>query len=308
MSKRRAVALFVLLALVWGTAFVAIKAGLRTLPPVLFAAVRYDVAALVMLCYAAASSDYWLPRTRADRLTLLVEGTLIIALYNAFLFVGQQDLTSGVGAILVGVSPLLSTGFARVFLPSERLTAVGVVGLVVGFLGVALVARPSPAALLGGAAIPSGLVVLAAAAVALGSVLVQRLDGDISSEGMVAWSTALGAALLHAISLGLPGESLSAVEVTVTGLLAVVYLAVFASALGYVIYFDLLARVGAIEINLVTYAVPVVASISGWLVLDERLGGLDIAGFCCIFAGFILLKRRAVRAELGPLLARFGFR
>ena len=308
MSERRAVALFVTLAVVWGTSFVAIKAGLAALPPVLFAAIRYDVAAVLMLGYAAATSDYWLPRTRADWLTLLVEGTLIIALYNAFLFVGQQGVTSGVAAILVGVSPILSTGFARLFLPSERLTAVGVLGLIIGFLGVVLVARPTPAALVGGSALPSGLVVLAAAAVALGSVLVQRLDGDISSEGMVAWSTAIGAILLHAISAVLAGESPAAAELTLRSVSAVLYLAVFASAAGYVVYFDLLARVGAIEINLVSYAVPVVAALAGWLLLDERLGGLDIAGFCCIFAGFLLLKRRAVTAEIGPLVTRLRSR
>lgn len=308
MSERRAVALFVVLAVVWGTAFVAIKAGLAALPPVLFAAVRYDIAAVLMLGYAALSSDYWLPRTRADWLTLLVEGTLIIALYNAFLFVGQQGVTSGVAAILIGVSPILSTGFARLFLPSERLTALGSLGLVVGFLGVVLVARPTPAALGGGSALPSALVVLAATAVALGSVLVQRLDSDISSAGMVAWSTALGAVLLHGISAGLVGESVGAVDVTPRSVVAVLYLAIFASAVGYVVYFDLLARVGAIEINLVSYAVPVVAALAGWLVLDERLGALDVVGFCCIFTGFLLLKRRAVLAELAPVVAHVGRR
>jgi drug/metabolite transporter (DMT)-like permease len=305
MSERRATTLFLVLAVVWGTAFVAIKAGLEALPPVLFAAIRYDVAAVLMLCYAAVTSDYWLPRTRADWLTLLVEGTLIIALYNAFLFVGQQGVTSGVAAILIGMSPILSTVFARLVLPSERLTTMGIVGLAIGFVGLVLVARPSQGTLLDGSAIPSVLVTLAAAAVALGSVLVQRLDGDISSEGMVAWSTALGAVLLHAISAGLAGESPAAAEVTASSVVAVLYLAVFASAVGYVVYFDLLSRVGAIEISLITYAVPVVAAVAGWLVLSETLDALDIAGFLCIFAGFLLLKRQAIATAVAPLMSRF---
>ncbi|WP_324662356.1 DMT family transporter [Haloarcula sediminis] len=305
MDERRDGILFLILAVTWGTAFVAIKAGLEALPPVLFAALRYDVAAVLMVGYAAVTSDYWLPRTRADWLTLLVEGTLLIALYNALLFVGQQGVTSGVAAILIGASPILSTGFARLALPSERLAPMGMVGLAVGFLGVALVARPTPSALLGGSALPSVLVFLAAAAVALGSVLVQRLDGGISSEGMVAWSTALGAVLLHGISAGVVGESLASAHLTSRSLFAILYLAVFASALGYVVYFELLARVGAIELNLVSYAAPVVAALAGWLVLGERLGWLEIVGFCCIFAGFLLLKRRAATEKLAPLVARF---
>lgn len=304
MGSYRAGILFLLLATVWGTAFVAIKAGLNDLPPVLFAAVRYDIAAVLMLAYAGLTSDYWLPRTRADWFTLVVEGTLIIAAYNALLFVGQRGVTSGVAAILVGMMPVFSTVFARLVLPSERLAPAGLAGLAFGLAGVGLVARPDPAAVFGEAVVSSTLVLAAAAAVALGSVLVQRLDAGIDSSGMVAWSTALGAVLLHAISAGLPGESLAAAAFTARSLLAVLYLAVFASAVGYVVYFHLLARVGAIEINLVSYVVPVVAALAGWLVLEETLTALDVVGFLCIFVGFLLLKRRQVVAELSPLAAK----
>lgn len=304
MSERRSALLFLLLAAVWGTSFMAIKAGLEAFPPVLFAALRYDLAAVLMLGYAAVTCDYWLPRTRSDWLTLVVEGVLIIALYNAFLFVGETGVTSGVAAILVGMSPILSTVFSRLFLPDQRLTAVGTIGLLLGFVGVAMVARPKSSNLLGSEAIWPGLVLLAAASVALGSVLVQRLDGDISPEGMVAWSNVLGAVLLHAISLGLPSESFADAQFSVDGVAALVYLAVFASAIGYVVYFDLLARLGAIEINLVSYAAPIFAAVSGWLVLDETLELLDVAGFVVIFTGFVLLKRQALATELSPVLDR----
>ncbi|WP_135302959.1 DMT family transporter [Haloarcula amylovorans] len=306
MSDRRSATLFVLLAALWGTSFMAIKAGLDAFPPVLFAAIRYDVAGALMLVYAAATSDYWLPRTRADWLTLLVEGTLIIALYNAFLFVGETGVTSGVAAILVGMSPILSTVFSRLFLPEERLSLLGTLGLTLGFVGVVLVARPDPSDLLGAEAIAPAFVLLAAASVALGSVFVQRLDGGISSEGMVAWSNAFGAVLLHAISFSLPGESLAQAEFSAVGVAALLYLAVFASAVGYVIYFDLLASLGAIEINLVSYAAPIFAAVAGWLALEETLAALDIAGFLVIFLGFVLLKRQALAAELSPVFARLG--
>jgi len=140
---------------------------------------------------------------------------------------------------------------------------------------------------------------LAAVCVALGSVLVQRTDSDLPAEGTVAWSTVLGAVALHAISLGLPSESLADVTVTPGALLTVGYLAVFASAIGYVIYFDLLDRLGAVEINLVSYTVPIFAALSGWLVLGESVDALVVVGFVVIFAGFVLLKRQALGRKLG---------
>ncbi len=299
MSVYRNGGLFLLLSILWGTAFMAIKAGLAFIPPVLFAAVRYDIAGVIMLGYAASRTDYWRPRSRADWATVLVGATLIIGLYNAFLFIGQQGVTSGVAAILVAMNPILATGFSRLFLPDERLTPVGIVGLVMGFAGVGLVASPDPSALVISELVAPGFVLLAAVCVALGSVLVQRIDDGISTEGMVAWSNGLGALLLHGISVGLPTESIGAAEFTTGAVVAVAYLALFASAVGYFIYFDLLDRLGAIEINLVSYAAPVFAAASGWLVLNETLSPLTVVGFVTIFAGFALLKRAALAKEFG---------
>lgn len=276
----------------------AIKAGLEFMPPVLFAAFRYDLAAVGMLGYVAYATDYWRPRSRGDWIVVLIGSTLIIALYNAFLFIGQQGVTSGVAAILIAMNPILATGFSRLLLPSERLGAVESVGLLVGFLGVGLVARPTASTLIAADLVAPGFVLLAAVCVALGSVLVQRVDSELPTEGMVAWSTGLGAVLLHAISIGLPSESVTDVVVTTEAIVTVVYLAVFASAVGYVVYFDLLDRLGAIEINLVSYTVPVFAALSGWLVLNESVDVLSGVGFVVIFGGFVLLKREALRGRI----------
>jgi len=298
MGTYRNAGLFVLLSFLWGTSFMAIKAGLEFFPPVLFAAFRYDIAGVVLLGYAAVSTDYWRPRTRADWLTVFVGSTLIIALYNGFLFIGQQGVTSGVAAILIAMNPILATGFSRAFLPSERLAPLGVVGLLLGFVGVGIVSWPTADGLLAADVAAQGFVLLAAVCVALGSVLVQRVDSDISTVGMVAWSNALGAVVLHGISIGIPSESLSQVVVSTGGVLALGYLAVLASAVGYVIYFDLLGRLGAIEINLVSYAVPMFAALSGWLVLGETLEISAVLGFVIISAGFVLLKREAIAEQI----------
>jgi drug/metabolite transporter (DMT)-like permease len=76
---------------------------------------------------------------------------------------------------------------------------------------------------------------------------------------------------------------------------------VVASALGFLVYFDLLDRLGPIEINLVSYAAPVVAAITGLVFLDETPTLLTVAGFLLVFAGFGLLERRALWDELRRL-------
>jgi drug/metabolite transporter (DMT)-like permease len=302
-SRYRNGALFLVLAALWGTAFMAIKAGLAYFPPVLFAAIRYDIAGVLMFGYAVVATERWRPRTRAEWATVGVGGALLIAGYHAFLFVGEQGTTSAAAAVIVSLSPVLTTVFARALLPSERLTLVGTVGLLCGLAGVVVIARPDPANLLTADVLSKGLVFVATVAFALGSVLTQRLDADLPIETMEAWSMLGGALLMHAVSLALPGESLAAVRWTPEGIGALVYLSVAASAVGFLVYFDLLDRLGSIEINLVSYVAPVFAAVAGYLFLAEVIDVYTVVGFCIIVVGFVLVKRAAIRAELPRLRA-----
>lgn len=221
MSRTRNLSLFLILAAVWGSAFMAIKAGLTYFPPVLFAALRYDVAGVVMLAYAAYVVDDPIPRGRDEWTTVAVGATLIIAAYHAFLFIGESDpaVTSAVAAVIVSLSPVLTTVFARAFLPSERLTLVGVVGLLVGLAGAVVLAAPDPSNLTGGGTVAKLLVLLAAASFALGSVLTRASDDDLPIETMEAWSMLLGALLMHLLSLAL-GESVADVTWSTEAMLA----------------------------------------------------------------------------------------
>lgn len=298
MDRFRTSALFIALSAIWGTAFVAITVGLESIPPVLFASFRYDIAGLFLFGYVALFSDRWKPRTRADWVAILAGALLLICAYNALLFVGQQGVSSGVAAILVATSPVLTTGFSRLLLPEYRLTGPDAVGLALGFLGVILVAIPDPTSATIADVVAPGLVFLAAVTISLGSVVIQRVDASISTEGLTAWSFVLGALALHVVSLLPPAESPGDVVVTTESLLALLYLALAASVAGYLVYFRLLSRLGAVQINLVAYTAPVFATVGGWLLLGETLTLPAIVGFGVIASGFVLLKRRAVNSSI----------
>jgi len=291
--------LFVLLSAVWGSAFMAINLGLEFFPPVTFAAIRYDVAGVIMLGYAVWAADDPVPRTWGEWGLAGIGAVFLIAGYHSFLFVGQTDpaVTSAIAAIIVSFSPILTTGFARVLLPSEQLTVLGIVGLLLGLAGVVVLAEPDPSNVLGAGTLPKLLVLAAAISFAFGSVLTQRVDSTLEIETMEGWAMLLGGLLMHGIGLGL-GESPVSIEWTTEAILALGYLSVVASALGFLIYFDLLSRLGAVEINLVSYVAPVFAAIAGWLVLSEGLSVTTVVGFLLIFSGFVIIKRRAIRDEL----------
>ncbi|MFC6890547.1 DMT family transporter [Halorubrum trueperi] len=299
MSRIRTLSLFLVLAAVWGSAFMAINAGLAYFPPVLFAAFRFDIAGVVMLAYAAFVVDDPIPRGRDEWTVVAIGATLIIAAYHAFLFIGESDpaVTSAIAAVIVSLSPVLTTVFARAFLPSERLTPIGVLGLLVGLVGAVVLAAPDPGNLAGSGTVSKFLVLLAAASFALGSVLTRASDDEMQIETMEAWSMLVGAGLTHLLALAL-GESVADVAWTTEAVLSLAYLAIAASGLGFLIYFHLLDQLGPIEINLVSYVAPIFAAISGWIFLSEGIALNTIVGFLIICAGFALVKRSALRSAL----------
>lgn len=294
MSRLRAVAPFALLAVVWGLSFPAITVGLEALPPVLFAAFRYDVAAVLLLAYAL-TTERWRPTTRGNLLAVVAGGCFLVA-GNAFLFVGQQTVPSGVAAVLQGLVPIATTLWALPLLPNERVSTVGAVGILFGFLGVGLVVRPDPTDLLGGDTLGKLLVLGQVVSVALGGVLVQRAKPSLDQAALAGWSMLIGAVILHAVSAGLTEPF--ALPTAPRSIGAVVYLGVFATAVAFLLYFTMLDRYGAMETSLVAYVVPLVATVAGVLFLNEPLKPLVLVGFAIVFAGFVLLKRASLWALL----------
>jgi drug/metabolite transporter (DMT)-like permease len=297
--RYRNLILFLVLATVWGSAFMAIKAGLEYFPPVLYAAFRYDIAGVIMLGYAFYTLDDPIPRTRGEWSLVLIGAVFLIAAYHSLLFIGEnsETVTSAAAAIIVSLSPVLTTVSARALLPSERLKPAGIAGLLLGLLGVAVLAQPDPSNLLSSDVVASLVIFAAALSFAFGSVLTRRVDASLPIESLEAWSMIIGALLMHGISLSL-GESFTEVQLTIEALVALGYLSLFASSLGFLIYFDLLERLGPIEINLVSYVAPIFAALSGFLFLGEGITLATIGGFLIILTGFVLLKHDAIQQEL----------
>lgn len=296
MSRLRALAPFALLAVLWGFSFPAISVGLRELPPLLFAAFRYDVAAVLLLVTAAATTA-WRPTSRGDWEAVLGGGCFLVA-GNGFLFVGQQTVPSGVAAIIQGLVPIATALWAMAVL-GDRVSRVGWLGVLVGFLGVGLVVRPTPANLLAGDLTGRLLVVLQVASVSLGGVLVERADSSLDAVPRAGWSMFVGALVLHAGSLAagepIPGDY----QLLTVG--AVLYLGVFATAIAFGLFFELLDRYGAFETSLVGYVVPIVATLVGVTFLQESITALSLVGFVVVFVGFGLLKRASLRRLVDDL-------
>jgi len=292
-----------MLATLWGAAFVAISAGLSYIPPILFAALRYDIAGIVMLGYAAVAVDRWRPRTGAEWRQVAVGAVLLIAAYHAFLFVGQQHTTAAAAAILVSLSPVLSTGFARALVPADALSPVGIVGVVVGLAGVAVIVRPDPSNLLATGIVAKGSF----------SVLRRRSRSAASSPAVSIprcrsrrWKPGrCSAARSCYTSSASRSASRSSRPRGPTPRQSVRWpISRSARARSAFRLLRPARATGAVEINMVSYVAPIVTAVVGWLYLGEVVDTATLIGFGLIAVSFCLVKRRAIRREFGHVRSR----
>lgn len=286
--------LFVLLATLWGTSFVAIEIGLHHFPPLLFAALRYDVAGLLVLAYAAYSVDRWYPSGRAEWLETAVTAVFVFAAYHALLYLGEQHVSGAVAAVVISLSPILTAGFGSALRVDDPLQPLGAVGFLVGIAGVVVVVQPEPGTALSTGLVGVLLVFCAGTAFALGSVLTRPLDSGLPVQTKQAWAMLVGAAVLH-VGSAARGESVLAIEWTGTAVASLAYLTLASGVVAFLLYFELLDRLGPTELNLVGYLEPVVATAVAWLVLGDVVDGTTLLGFLVIFVGFGLVKHDAVR-------------
>ncbi|MCT9096158.1 DMT family transporter [Haloarchaeobius sp. HME9146] len=289
--------MFLILATLWGTSFVAIEVGLHHFPPILFAALRYDVAGLIVLGYALYSTDRWRPRERDEWLQTAVTAVFVFAAYHALLYIGEQHISGAVAAVVISLSPILTAGFGSVLKVDDPLQPLGAIGFLCGIAGVVVVVQPEPGTALSTSLIGVLLVFIAGTSFALGTVLTRPLDSGLPVQTMEGWSMLLGAGLLHVVSFG-RGESFAAIEWTGPAVVSLTYLTLVSGVVAFLLYFELLDRLGPTEINLVGYLEPVVATVATWLLFGDLVDSTTLFGFTIIFAGFALIKRHALSGYL----------
>lgn len=132
-------AVFLLLCTIWGSTWLFIKIGLRNLPPLSFAGVRFIIAAAALLAVNAIRQSPLAPRTRADWQLVALTGFLTFTVNYGLLFWGEQYIASGLAALLQATIPAFGLVIAHYVLPSERLTWPKVFGVTLGLIGVGVI-------------------------------------------------------------------------------------------------------------------------------------------------------------------------
>ncbi|WP_435116886.1 DMT family transporter [Halolamina sp. C58] len=290
--------MFVSLASIWGGSFVAIEMGLGSVPPLWFAGLRYLLAGAVISGVAAATGRFR-PKDRSEWLSIALVGSFVVAGYHGLLYLGTAVISGSISSVIVSLSPVLTTVAAGALLADESPGVVDGLGLLFGLAGVVVIANP------GGSSVPLSGVALVFVGVALfatGSVGLRALDSGLPAASMQGWAMLVGSTMLVGGAV-LRGERFPTGVVSGDSALPFLYLVFGAAVVGYLIYFDLLSRIGPVRVNYVAYLEPVTAAMAAWAVLGRAPTTTTATGFLLVAAGFALatvddpLERLGLRSE-----------
>jgi drug/metabolite transporter (DMT)-like permease len=277
---------------VWGSTFLAIAVAVRDLPPFLSMALRHLVAGALLFAWVWYRRGGHLQLGRREWGAAFIFGGALFLVGHGGLAWAQQDVPSGVAALLVGTIPLWFAILARVAF-GERLGRRALVGLVLGFAGLALLVDPSGEE----GAKPIGVLVIAfsAFAWAAGSLWSRRLPLPQDTLLAAAMGMLAGGALLAVVS-GLGGE-LDDARFTADALTAIGYMVVVGSLIGFSAYVWLLKVAPASTVSTYAYVNPVIAVILGWAFNDEVITGRTLLAGAAIVVGVALMVSRRVEKE-----------
>jgi drug/metabolite transporter (DMT)-like permease len=284
--------LLVGLSLLWGGSFFFAKIAVLELPPLTVALGRVAIAAAILLALARATGVA-LPATLAAWRPYALMGLLNNVLPFTLLFWGQTHIPSGLAAILNATTPLFTVLVAHVATADEKLNAARLAGLTAGLTGVTVMIGPDVLRDLGANVLAQLACLLAAISYAFAGVYGRRFRGEPALR--VAAGQLTASSIILALPVALVDRPWMLSAPSGRAIAALVALAALSTALGYLIYFRILACAGATNVALVTFLIPVSAILLGTLVLGEQLAARHLVGMAAIALGLAAIDGRAAR-------------
>jgi len=282
---------YILICLIWGSTWFAIRLGLDSLTPFISAGLRFSVAAIVIYGIMRFRS---IPIQR-DKISMRLYyfmGIFSFILPFGFVYWGEQYIPSGLASVLFAVYPFFVALFTRLFIPDEKIGGIKILGMVIGFTGIVIIFSQNIMAI--------GLdYFLGMVAVLLSGMLQSTIAVSIKKYGQH----------LHALSMNLIPMAIAGIGMLLIGFLfentsslkfdlkavgSVLYLGIVGSV---ITFYWLLKKISIILLSLTAFITPIIALGIGWIFLDETLMTNQIYGSFFVLAGLLTANLSSLKKK-----------
>jgi drug/metabolite transporter (DMT)-like permease len=282
--------LFVLLGFLWGSSYLFIKIGVEAgLQPFTLVSLRLIVG-FALLAFVVAAAREQLPRSLRTYGHLAVMAAFSVAIPFSLITWAEQSVDSTLAAVLNGSVPLFVIVIAAVFLRDEPISINRLAGLVIGFVGVAILVGFDPGRLATGDLAPKLALIGSSVSYAVGAVYARRMVHGL--RPMIPALFQVGFALVMVGALALIFARPLTLPMRADAILAIVWLGLLGSGAAYLVFFRLLGRWGATRTSLVAYLLPVYGIVLGAVVLGEAVDARLLIGTALVIGGIALVNAK----------------
>jgi drug/metabolite transporter (DMT)-like permease len=279
------------LYIVWGSTYLGIRIAVETIPPFLHASVRFLISGLILLIWRRAAGDA-LPTRNQWKSTGIV-GLFLLIGGNGLVSFAEKTVPSGIAALIVGTSPIWLTIFESMRPGGVKPTWLTILGIVIGFAGIALLVGPIDFNNGSASLDLMGVLILLCAPFlwSVGSIYAKASDMPASSLISTGAQMLVGSAGLFVVSL-LTGElhDFALAQVSMRSWLGLLYLITFGSLIGFVAYGWLLHNAPISLVSTYAYVNPIVAVFLGALILGEPVTPRVIVAAAIIIGAVVLIN------------------
>ena len=297
-SRAKVISAFAAIYLIWGSTYLAILFALETMPPFIMAGARFLAAGAVLYVWSRARGAR--RAGRAEWVTAAIVGALLLFGGNGAVVWAEQRVPSGIAALLVSTVPVWMVLLDWLRPGGRRPGAAVIAGLLLGLVGIALLIGPG--VMLGGGsvdALGAAVLIVGSLSWALGSLYSKYAAPSAQPRLATAMQMLAGGAILAGVGI-LGGEQarLELAQISATSALALLYLIVFGSLIGYSAYVWLLSVSSPAKVSTYAYVNPVVAVLLGWAFAGEALAARTLIAAAIIVAAVALITTaRAVGGD-----------
>lgn len=278
---------YLLLCLIWGSTWSAIKIGLADVPPLYSSAFRFITAVIVLGGLALIRRDPF-PGSWKKTLKIGYPGIYMFGMSYALVYFAEGYISSGLASVLFAAFPFFVGFLSRWLLPQEQLTTRGWIGLVIGFGGIVIISLDS-LSLSGNLFLGTVMGVAAPLVSAYGVLLYKRQFAD--EKLLPTLSIQMTAGGLPLLLVALLFEDMSAFHMTREAVGSILYLAIAGTVITFLGYFWLLRRIRIGHASLIAFITPLVAILIGVVLFSEPLRPAVLVGGSMILASVLLVRR-----------------
>lgn len=288
---------YILICLIWGSTWFAIRLGLDSLTPLVSAGLRFSVAATVIYIIMRIRSI----SIQKDKISMRLYyfmGIFSFILPFGLVYWGEQYIPSGLAAVLFAVYPFFVALFTRIFIPEEKIGMVKIVGMIFGFTGIVVIFSQNLLTIGMNYALGMSAVLLSGLLQSTIAVSIKKYGQHLHPLSMNLIPMAIAG--IGMLLLGILLEDTTHLKFDVKAVSSVLYLGIIGSVVTFTAYYWLLKKINIILLSLTAFITPIIALLIGWIFLDETLLPNQVYGSIFVLSGLLIanlsnLKQKIVR-------------